>query len=59
MKGERLIGRLLHGNYTGFVLRTMLGVITFIHAGDHKMLGGIKGMFGGVVSMYWGIKQMT
>ena len=38
---------------TGFVL-TMLGVITFIHSGDHKMLG-ILISFAGVVSMFGGL----
>ena len=51
MTGE-MIGRLLM-ILTGFVL-AMLGVITFIHAGDHKMLGVLI-MFGGVVSMFGGL----
>ena len=38
---------------TGFVL-AMLGVITFIHSGDHKMLG-ILISFAGVVSMFGGL----
>jgi p-aminobenzoyl-glutamate transporter AbgT len=38
---------------TGFVL-VMLGVITFVHSGDHKMLG-ILISFAGVVSMFGGL----
>ena len=38
---------------TGFVL-AMLGVITFVHSGDHKMLG-ILISFAGVVSMFGGL----
>ena len=38
---------------TGFIL-AMLGVITFIHSGDHKMLG-ILISFAGVVSMFGGL----
>ena len=38
---------------TGFVL-AMLGVITFIHSGEHKMLG-ILISFAGVVSMFGGL----
>jgi len=51
MTGE-IIGRLLM-ILTGFVL-AMLGVITFIHAGEHQMLG-ILIMFSGVVSMFGGL----
>ena len=51
MNGE-LIARLLMV-LTGFVL-AMLGVITFIHSGDHKMLG-ILISFAGVVSMFGGL----
>ena len=47
-----VIGRLLMV-LSGFVL-AMLGVITFVHAGDHKMLG-ILIMFAGVVSMFGGL----
>ncbi len=38
---------------TGFIL-AMLGVITFVHSGDHKMLG-ILISFAGVVSMFGGL----
>ena len=38
---------------TGFVL-AMLGVITFVHSGDHKMLG-ILISFAGVMSMFGGL----
>ena len=38
---------------TGFVL-AMLGVITFVHSGDHKVLG-ILISFAGVVSMFGGL----
>ena len=51
MTGE-MIGRLLM-TLTGFVL-AMLGVITFIHAGEHKILGVLI-MFSGVVSMFGGL----
>jgi ABC-type uncharacterized transport system permease subunit len=51
MTGE-MIGRLLM-ILTGFVL-AMLGVITFIHAGEHKILGVLI-MFSGVVSMFGGL----
>ena len=37
----------------GFVL-AMLGIITFVHSGDHKMLG-ILISFAGVVSMFGGL----
>ena len=47
-----VIGRLLM-ILTGFVL-VMLGFITFIHAGDHKVLG-ILISFAGVVTMFGGI----
>ena len=51
MNGE-LIARLLMV-LTGFVL-AMLGIITFLHSGDHKMLG-ILISFAGVVSMFGGL----
>jgi len=51
MTGE-LIGRLLMV-LTGFVL-AMLGVITFVHSGEHQTLG-ILIMFSGVVSMFGGL----
>ena len=38
---------------TGLILG-MLGVITFVHSGDHKMLG-ILISFAGVVSMFGGL----
>ena len=38
---------------TGFVL-AMLGVITFVHAGDHKILGLLIS-FAGVLSMFGGL----
>ena len=47
-----VFGRLLM-ILTGFVL-VMLGFITFIHSGDHKILGilicsgGVAAMFGGI-----------
>ncbi len=47
MKGE-LIGRLLMV-LTGFVL-ALLGVIVFVHSGEHQLLG-ILISFAGVVSM--------
>ena len=47
-----MIGRLLMV-LTGFVL-AMLGVITFIHSGEHQMLG-ILISFAGVASMFWGL----
>tara|TARA_R100001443_G_scaffold5195_1_gene13894 strand:+ start:437 stop:604 length:168 start_codon:yes stop_codon:yes gene_type:complete len=51
MTGE-LIGRLLMV-LTGFVL-AMLGIITFVHSGEHQTLG-ILIMFSGVVSMFGGL----
>ena len=51
MTGE-LIGRLLMV-LTGFVLM-MLGVITFIHAGEHQMLGTLIS-FSGFVAMLGGL----
>ena len=51
MNGE-LIGRLLMV-LTGFIL-AMLGVIVFVHSGEHQMLG-ILISFGGVVSMFGGL----
>ena len=47
-----VIGRLMM-ILTGFVL-VMLGFITSIHAGDHKVLG-ILISFAGVVTMFGGI----
>ena len=38
---------------TGFVL-AMLGVITFVHSGEHQMLG-ILITFAGVVSIFGGL----
>ena len=38
---------------TGFVL-VMLGFITFIHSGEHRVLG-ILICFGGVASMFGGL----
>ena len=38
---------------TGFAL-VMLGFITFIHSGDHKVLGLLI-CFGGVASMFGGL----
>ena len=38
---------------TGFVL-AMLGLITFVHSGDHKVLG-ILISFAGVMSMFGGL----
>ena len=38
---------------TGFVL-ALLGVITFVHSGDHKMLG-ILISFAGVMSIFGGL----
>ena len=51
MNGE-LIGRLLMV-LCGFVL-AMLGVITFVHGGEHHMLG-ILITFAGVVSIFGGL----
>ena len=51
MRAE-MIARLLMV-LTGFVL-AMLGIITFLHSGDHKMLG-ILISFAGVVSMFGGL----
>jgi len=39
---------------TGFVL-AMLGVITFVHSGDHKMLGILISFAGVVLSMFGGL----
>ena len=47
-----MIGRLLMV-LTGFVL-AMLCVITFVHSGEHQMLG-ILISFAGVVSMFGGL----
>ena len=38
---------------TGFVL-AMLGVITFVHSGDHKILGLLI-TFGGVLTIFGGL----
>ena len=51
MNGE-LIGRLLMV-LCGFTL-AMLGVITFVHGGEHHMLG-ILNTFAGVVSIFGGL----
>ena len=51
MNGE-LIGRLLMV-LVGFIL-AMLGVITFVHSGEHSMLGVLLS-FAGVVSMFHGL----
>ena len=40
---------------TGFVL-AMLGIITFVHSGEHQMLG-ILISFAGVVSMFGGLPK--
>ena len=40
---------------TGFVL-AMLGVIVFVHSGEHQMLG-ILISFAGVVSMFGGVTR--
>jgi hypothetical protein len=49
---SEMIARLLMV-LTGFVL-AMLGVITFVHSGEHQMLG-ILISFAGVVSMFGGL----
>ena len=47
---------------TGFAL-VMLGFITFIHSGDHKVLGllifsgGVASMFGGLPDYDWTIRR--
>ena len=41
---------------TGFAL-AMLGVITFVHSGEHQMLG-ILISFAGVVSMFGGLPNL-
>ena len=51
MRAE-MIARLLMV-LVGFIL-TMLGVITFIHGGEHHILG-ILITFGGVVSIFGGL----
>ena len=51
MNGE-IIGRLLMV-LVGFVL-AMLGVITFLHSGEHHILG-ILITFSGVISMFGGL----
>ena len=51
MNGE-LIGRLLMV-LVGFIV-VMLGVITFIHSSDHRILG-ILISFGGVMAMFGGL----
>ena len=52
MNKAELIGRLLMV-LCGFIL-AMLGVITFIHGGEHSMLGVLLS-FAGVVSMFHGL----
>ena len=47
-----LVGRLLMV-LCGFIL-AMLGVITFVHGGEHSMLG-ILICFAGVLSMFQGL----
>ena len=47
-----VIGRLMM-ILVGFII-VMLGFITFIHSGEHRMLG-ILITFGGVMSMFGGI----
>ena len=49
---SEMIARLLMV-LTGFVL-AMLGVITFVHSGEHQILG-ILITFAGVVSMFGGL----
>ena len=49
---SEMIARLLMV-LTGFVL-AMLGVITFIHSSDHRILG-ILISFGGVMAMFGGL----
>ena len=49
---SEMIGRLLMV-LTGFIL-AMLGVITFVHSGEHQMLG-ILITFGGVMAMFGGL----
>ena len=49
---SEMIGRLLMV-LTGFIL-AMLGVITFVHSGEHQMLG-ILISFAGVVSIFGGL----
>ena len=51
---SEMIARLLMV-LTGFVL-AMLGIITFVHSGDHKMLGLLIS-FAGVVSMFGGLPK--
>ena len=50
-----VVGRLLM-ILSGFIL-TMLGVITFIHGGEHQSLG-ILISFAGVVSMFAGLPSV-
>ena len=49
---SEMIARLLMV-LTGFIL-AMLGVIVFVHSGEHQMLG-ILISFAGVVSMFGGL----
>ena len=49
---SEMIARLLMV-LVGFIL-AMLGVITFVHSGDHKILG-ILISFAGVMSMFGGL----
>ena len=53
---SEMIARLLMV-LTGFVL-AMLGVITFVHSGDHKILG-ILISFAGVMSMFGGLPDIA
>ena len=50
-----VIGRLLM-LLTGFVI-VMLGFITFIHSGEHRLLGLLI-CFAGVVSMFAGLPSV-
>ena len=52
MEGYVMIGRLLMV-LVGFIV-VMLGVITFIHSSDHRILG-ILISFGGVMAMFGGL----
>lgn len=49
---SEMIGRLLMV-LTGFIL-AMLGVITFVHSGEHQVLGVLIS-FAGVVSIFGGL----
>ena len=50
-----MIGRMMM-TLTGFIL-AMLGIITFVHSGEHQMLG-ILISFAGVVSMFGGLPDV-